>query len=813
MPLALDTTLHDIRYAWRGIIRNPAFSLTAVLAAALGIGATSAVFSAIDRVLFRGLPYGDPDTLVSTGMLTPLDTNEFLFPDQYFNLRRDSGPFREVTAFQAGDIATDLTEDRPVRLHALRVGANFLHVLGIQPLAGRAFTRDEDRRGGPPVALISYGLWRARFAGDPHTVGRTLSLDGIPTEIVGILPREFRMPTLAEADVLLPLALNEATEHSGRALRVFARLQPGITTRQAAAALEPAFARALSSVPPAFRKEVSLRVRSLRDRQMGDARAASLALFGAVLAVLLIACANIASLLLARGVARRRELAVRTALGASRLRLARQALTESLILGALGGTLGCALAWTLLHIFVALAPAALPGLQDAAIDHRVLLFTICASLACGLLFGLAPALRRAASWLEAGWHTPRARGGLRAALVTLEIAFSMVLLTGAGLLIRSLWKLESVPLGIQTDHVIMARFVLGRLHYGRGEQQLAFFNELERRLAAAPGPDAFAITDSIPPSGGSRGRPFAAIDVEGQPRRPEGTGGMVGWRYVTPGYFSVLGIPIVRGRPFTAQDREPSAFAAILSETLARKLFPHADPIGRHILSGPQGQWTTVVGVARDVTNLGATRESWPEYYIVRKPAADFNFENQEPNSGWRSAFVIARTAISPRLAAGSIRAVLQSLDPALPVEIQTMDQRLREIDQRPRFYAILLGAFAGLGALLAAVGLFGVMSYLVAQRTREIGVRMALGATRAHIVRLTLATAARSTAAGVALGAIASVVAARLLRALLFHVRPTDPAAVAAAVIALCAVALIAAAAPARRAARLDPLETLRHE
>ncbi len=812
MLSALETTLQDARYAIRGLVHNPAFSVTAILAAALGIGATSAVFSAVDRILFRALPYPGEDRLVSVGMMAPLDTSEFLFADPYFHLRRDPGPFQEVTAFQAGSIATDLTEGNPVRLNAVRLEANFLQVFGVRPLVGRAFTRAEDVPGGPPVAMISYGLWRSRFAGDPRAVGRTLRLDGAPAEIVGVLPRDFLMPTLTEADVLLPLALNEATEHAGRAFRVFARLKPGIGIPRAIAELQPQFQYALETVPPRFRKEISMRLRPVRDRQVGDVRAASLALFGAVLAVLLIACANIASLLLARAVSRERELAVRAALGASRLRLARQTLTESLILSATGGALGGALAWALLRVSLALAPTALPRLGEAAMDARVLLFTMGAALVSGLLFGIAPAMRRPASPQVGGWHaTARSRGGMRSALVTLEIAFSMVLLTGAGLLLRSLWKLESAPLGMQTDHVVVARFVLGRQRYGSDEQQLAFFNELEQRLAAAPGVNSMAIADSIPPSGGMRARPFSSIDVDGRAPLPEGSGGMVGWRYVTPGYFAALGIPIVRGRPFTERDRDPAAFTAVLSESLARHMFPHEDPIGKRILKGPQGQWATVVGVAGDVTNLGARRESGPEYYIPRKHTVDFNFQRHEPPTGWRAAAAIVRTAVDPKLSAGSMRAALQALDPALPVEMETMHRRLWEIDERPRFYAILLAAFAAVGALIAAVGLFGVMSFLVAQRTREIGVRMAVGATPAHIVRMTLASAARWTAAGVVLGTAGSFAATRLLRSLLFQVRADDPAVAAAAIGVLCAVALAAAAAPARRASRLDPMRTLR--
>jgi putative ABC transport system permease protein len=810
----LETALQDIRYAIRTLKRNPAFSITAILAAALGIGTTSAVFSAVDRILFRALPYADEDRLVSVGMMAPLDTSEFLFAQPYFDLRRDPGPFQEVTASQAGTITTDLTENNPMRLHAVRLEANFLQVFGIRPLVGRSFTLEEDRPNGRRVAMISYGLWHSRFAADPRTVGQTLSLEGASVEIVGVLPKDFEMPTLSDADIVMPLALNEATERSGRALRVFARLKPNIQVRQAILQLQPQFQRAMETVPPQFRKEVSLRVRQVRDRQVGDVRLASLALFGAVLAVLLIACANVTCLLLARAVASERELAVRTALGASRLRLARQTLTESLLVIAIGGAMGCALTWVLLRVFIAIAPAGLPRLEEATIDTRVLLFTLAATLMSGLFIGLAPALRKSSLSVVGGWRsTARSRGGLRSALVTLEIAVSMILLTGAGLMLRSLWKLESVPLGIETDHVLTARFVLGKQRYASDEQQLTLFNELEQRLAGTPGVQVSAITDSIPPSGNMRARPLATIEVEGRPRRPEGTGGMVGWRYVTPGYFAALGIPIVRGRPFTEQDRDPAEFPAILSESLARRMFPNEDPIGKRILKGPQGQWTTVIGVARDVTNLGATRQSDPEFYILRKHSADFHFQNQEPPNGWRSAVVIARTAINPRLAGSSIRSILESLDPTLPVEVETMRQRLQGVDQRPRFYAVLLAVFAAIGVLIAAVGLFGVMSFLVAQRKREIGVRLALGATPARIVRLTLSSAVRWTAAGLLIGAIGSLATTRVLRSLLFQVQPSDPTAFSAAAALLCAVAFAAAVMPARRASRLDPVHTLREE
>lgn len=814
MPSALDHFLQDVRYALRNLFRTPAFSLTAILATALAIGACTAVFSAVDRVLFRSLPYTEESRLVSVGMMAPLDSNEFLFAAPYFELQRQPGPFAQITAFQAGAVATDLTEGQAVRLRAVRLEANFLDVFGIRPVLGRAFTREEDRPNAAAVTLISYGLWQTRFGGDPGIAGHTLQLDGAPVRIVGVLPKEFEMPTLTEADLALPLALDETRERSGRALRVFGRLKPGISVEAAREQMAPAFRRALETVPPQFRKEISLRVRPVRDRAMGEARTASLALFGCVLAVLLIACANIAGLLTARAVSRRQEMAIRTALGASRARLARQALTESLVLSAMGAIAGYGFAAWLLRIFVSLAPAALPHMGDAALDGRALLFTLGAAAGSGLLFGMAPAMWNSGSLWLSGARTAGSSGRrFRAALIALEIALSMAPLTCAAMLLRSLWNLEAAPLGMESDHVVTARFTLGRQRYATPEQQLAFFNQLEGRLANTPGIGTAAISDTLPPIGGTRSRPFAAIDIDGRPRMPEGTGGMVGWRYVTPGYFAALGIPMLRGRGFTEADRGPAEFTAVLSESLARRLFPNENPIGKRILKGPRGEWTTVIGVAHDVVNFGPTRASEPEYYLLRKHAADFNFANQEPPTGWRSAVVIARTTADVNLVAASLRGLFDSMEPALPVEIASLPQRLDELDAKPRFYALLLTVFAGAGVLIAAIGLYGVMSYLVSQRTREIGVRMALGATPGRILRDTLHTALSCTLAGIALGVIGSVAAGRVVRSLLFRVTPQDPLAIAAAAGALCAVALIAAALPARRAAALDPNGALRRE
>jgi predicted permease len=800
----------DLRYALRGFLRNPIFTLTAVLAAALGIGSCTAVFSVVDRILFRSLPYPNDDRLVSVGMMAPVDTNEFLFPYAYFDWRKHQTPFESITSFTAGVADCDLTEANPVRLGCARVENNFLTTLGLSPVLGRNFTPEEDRPNSAKVALMSYGLWQGRFGRDPNISGRVILLDAQPVTIVGVLPANFEMPTLGSADLLIPQALNEATEHNGRALRLFARLKTGVTLRQARDAMQPLFQQALQHIPPTFRKEVRLEIRSLRDRQIQDARSASWVLLASVLAVLLIACANIANLLLARSTSRQRELSVRAALGASRGRLMRQTLAEAMLLGLIGGVFGCALAWALLHVFTGIAPNGIPRLNEASLDGRVLLFACIGSLISGLVFGLAPAMKRPPPGSLTGSRTtgPR-RTFLRETLVAAQIAVSLALLTGAGMLLRSLWNIQSVPLGMETEHVVTAEFVLGKQRYSQDVRQLQFYDDLETRLRQIPGAASFAITDSLPPGGG-RGRPLAALQVEGQPPFQEGTGGMVIWRYVTPGYFETLGIPIVRGRGFREEDRAPAEHAMILSESLARKLFPNGDAVGKRVKADG---WATVIGVARDVRNLGPLRPADAEYYALRKRTADEVFRNQMPSLGWRDGKIAIRTSTNPQVMSDWIKREFAAIDPALPVTFGSMQQRMTKLVQRPRFNALLLSLFAGMGVLLAAVGLYGVMAFLVGQRTQEIGVRMALGATPGRITKLVLFRALTWTLAGAAAGAIGSVFAARALRTMLFQVPQQDPWAYGVALPVLLLIALAAAWIPSRRAARVDPMTALRQD
>jgi predicted permease len=803
--------IDDMRYALRGFRRTPVFTLTAVFAIVLGIGATTAVFSVVDRILFRRLPYPDDARLVSAGIVSPsLDSNEFLFADSLVRWRRNQTPFASIASFNF-IVDCDLTERNPARLRCARVDSSFLPTFGIQPLAGRNFTRDEDLPNAPKVAILFYGFWRSRLGGDTCAIGKSISIDGQPTTIVGVLPRDFELFNLSHADLLIPEALDEAAAHSGQAFRVFARLKSGVTLQQAIAQMQPLFARDLLDAPPEFRKELKLVVRPLRDRQIQNARLASWILLGGVMAVLLIACANVANLLLARAAMRRRELAVRAGIGASRARLVRQAITESLLLAVLGAVGGCLFAWGLLRVFIAIAPDGIPRLEQATLDGRVLLFALVACLLAGVLFGLAPAFESPRiEALAGGRAIGSPRGIFRQMLVAAQIAVSLVLLTGASLLLRSLWKLESVPLGVDTDNVLTAHFVLGR-GYARDARQLAFFEDLEARLKRLPGVTAAAVSDSIPPSGGTLGRPFSAIAVEGRPPSPERAAGMVAWRYVTPGYFAALGIPILRGRPFREEDRRPAEYAVILSETLARRLFPFDDPIGKRVLKTARGQRFTVVGIAGDVKNAGPARAAEPEYYVVRKHAPDETFENE--GDGWRSASAVIRSPLNPRAMAVWVRAEFAALDATLPVEVETMRQRVGELAERPRFNAMLLTLFAAMGMLLAAIGLYGVLPFLVTLRTPEIGVRMALGATPANVTRLLLGQAAVWALAGAGLGMAGSLFAMRLLRSLLFEVPERDPWTLIAAPVLLLLVALMAAWIPSRRAARVDPMQALRQE
>ena len=794
----------DLRYAVRQLRRAPVFAAAAICAIALGTGAGTAVFSVVDRILFRSLPYPDDGRLVSVGMTAPIAPQEFLLGYDYLDWRDHQTAFDSMGSWTRVS-ECDLSEANPVRLECAWIDTGLLPTLGIQPLLGRNFTREEDRRNGPRAAILSYGLWQSRFAGDRNVVGKFVPVDGVPAAIVGVLPREFEMPNLAAADILLTESLDEAEQRSRRnatLLFVIARLKAGVTRERAEQAVAPLFQASMKDVPAGFRKDVKLRLRSLRDRQVQDATRASWLLLWAVVAVLLIACANVANLLLARAASRRQELAVRAALGASRGRLFGQAITESLLLGVAGGAAGVALAFVLLRFFTAIAPDGIPRLSQAAVDPRILGFTVALSILSAVLFGAAPALESSRAEARVGQRVVGSRRPwFRYVLVAAQVSIAMVLLTGASLLLRSLWNLENQPLGMRTGGVLTAEVTLGQRDYGDPARRNSFFDEFEARLRRIPGASEVAIADTVPPGATNGMMLYAAIDVEGRPQMSNGTGGNVAWRLVSPRYFAALGIPVLRGRGLDESDLVPGHDNLILSQALARRMFPGEDPIGRRIRPGRAGRWWTIVGIAGDVKNSGLAIDSGPEYYQPRQPGLVMG----------RSAVAVIRTNADPGAFSRAVRAEVAALDPSLPVNIQMLDERVGHMAARPRFNAFLLTLFAGMGLVLAMIGLYGVVSFLVTQRVREIGVRMALGATPRQIGRLVLRQAGGWTLLGLAAGVAASLYAVRTMEGMLFRVGPRDPWLLGGAAAILLAAALAAAWLPSRRAARVDPIEALR--
>jgi putative ABC transport system permease protein len=804
----MGTLIQDVRFGMRMLARNPAFTFIAVLTLALGIGATTAVFTVVDRDLFRDPPYPQPERLVSWGVVAPIEDREFMLGKPYVQLRNHTTPFESYTSWTPGIVGCDLTEQNPVRLNCARVESNFLATFRVPPFLGRDFTREDDLPGASRVALITYGLWQRRFGSSPDAVGKALSLDGQRTNIVGVLPPDFEMPTLARVDVLIPQVLDEAAQlraDTGRVLRTFARLKPGMTIPQAAAELQGFYPEFIASAPAQFRKEIHLSVRPLRDFQVSDVRRALWLLFGSGLAVLLIACANVAGLMLAREAGRQQERAIRAALGAGRWRLIRQMLVESLPLGLMGGAAGCFLASELVRVFVAIAPTGIPRLDEARLDPRVLIFTLAVSLSSAFLFGLAPAFHIPRGEVLAGRHVLGFdRHGFRQFLVVAQVAASVVLLVGANLLLRSFWKLESVPLGIQGQGVLAVSIDFGQAFYPQSAQRVAFFDEVEVRVKRLPGVEALAISDSIPPGGWEHSTIYAGMEVSGRPKYSEGTGGMVAWRSITPGYFSVLNIPILRGRGLQEEDRNPNAHVIILSRTLSHRLFRGQDPVGKQIRLGPDRPWLTVVGVADDVKNGGLEHPADPEFYVVRQ---------RTPEDVPSFSTVLIRSSINPEILAQWVRSEVASLNATLPVKIETMRQRVDSFAVRPRFDAILLEMFAALGCLLAAIGIYAVIAFMVAERTREIGVRMALGASRREILGFFGSKGLRLIAFGSVVGVVCALAASRLITSLLYGVTPNDPLAFLVAILLISVVTLAATYVPARRATKVDPMVALRCE
>ncbi|HEY1985368.1 MAG TPA: ABC transporter permease [Terracidiphilus sp.] len=808
----MEILLQDVRYALRGFRRNPVFTITVLATLSLGIGATTAVFSVVDRILFRSLPYAHDERIVSVGTVHSLEKQEFMMGGFFFDWRDNQKPFESMASQGTMAHPCDLVENNPAQLDCLHADAAFLPLLGISPILGRNFLPEEDRPNGPRVAIISYGLWQGHYNQDANIIGRLIDMDGSPTRVVGVLPRDFQFPTLQAADVIFPMALDRAAQATanggfGTPMRTFARLKPGVSIEQARAEMEPLFTHTRDTYIPAdVRKDVRLSIRSLRDRETQDVQSAAWVLLGSVLAVLLIACANVASLMVARGEARERELAVRSALGAGHWRLVRQTLTEAFLLSLAGAAAGILLAEGLLRLFVKLAPTGIPFLGRAGLDLRIGLFTVFLSLGCGAVFGSLPAFQKPRA-LSFGARTAnyRKRALLRRILVVGQIAASMVLLSAAALLVESFQNMEGQRLGMQTGGVVTAQIALPYFRYDTGQKQMDFYLRAEASLRRLPGISAVGISDSVPPGGWQGGGRWSDLVVAGKPHPPQGSGGSVAHRKVTPDYFQALNIPIVRGRNFTEEDRRSSEPLVILSRLMAARLFAGEDPIGKRIEMGHDQSWSTVAGVAENVKNGGLVDPDLPEMYFLRHSAAD--------DWNGRTPIFMISSVVSPKAVAQWVRSQIAAIDPTVPVKTEMLEQSVSTLADRPRFETALLGFFALCGLLMAVISLYGVIAFVAAQRRQEIGVRMALGASRLDILRLISGEGIRLIVAGGVIGLGASLATAQLLKSLLYNVGLHDPGTYTAATLLLALVALVATLIPARAAMRVEPMVALRYE
>jgi putative ABC transport system permease protein len=813
----LGTVAQDVRYALRGFHRAPVFAVTVMATLALGIGATTAVFSVVDRILFRALPYADDSRLVSVGLVQSLERQEFTLGGFYYEWHDQQKPFASMT-FERGVDECNLTQENPVHLQCAAVAQSFLPTLGITPVLGRNFVPEEDVPNAAKVALISDGLWLSRFNRDPGVLNKTIMIDTHPMRIIGVLPKDFEMPRLQAADILVAAQVDVAAQHTvnsgiGSPMWAFARLNHGVSVQQAKDELEPLFRHTQQWIPTQIRQDFHLQVRSLRDRQMQEAYAVAWVLLGAVLAVLLIACANVASLFSARGVARERELAVRSALGASRGRLVRQTLTEAILLALAGAMAGYLLAELLLRVFIAIAPTGLPFLKQAQLDGRIVLFTVLLSLLCAGLFGIVPALQKPnVTRLAAKQTRSNAHARVRRLLVAGQIGVSVVLLCGASLLLKSFRNLERQNLGMQTRNVLTVHIGLNGERYPTGQAYMDFYLRAEAAFERLPGVTRVGMTDSLPPNGWHGGMRYSEIMVAGRPQTPSGTGGTVVSRAVTPGYFHVLQIPIIEGPGFIDEERQSNGNFIILSKLLATRLFPQGDVIGQHIkfesfapYLTTDGPVFTVAGVAGNVKNDGLAGQGDPEFYTLKT--------DRHPDS-WGSHHVfLLETELPPAVVAEWVRTQIAQLDPNAPVEMDRLSEGVSKLADRPRFETALLGFFAACGLLMAVIGLYSVISYVAAQRIQEIGVRMALGATRADILRLIAMEGVRLILLGGLSGLGVALATARLLKSLMFNVGPRDPATYAIVLLLLSLVALAATLIPAGAAMRTDPGEALRCE
>jgi len=795
--------LRDTRYAIRQLVRTPGFTAIAILTLALGIGATTAIFSVVNGVLLRPLPYPDSASLVRVHEIVPEYGRFSVAPANFLDWRQQNAVFDRVAAYTSAS-ATFTSADGPERVQGALVSWDLFPLLQVAPALGTAFTADQDRPGGPAVVILSYATWQQRFGGDPGVVGRSITLSGAPTTIVGVMPAAFYFPSRT-AEFWRPLALNPANaSRGGHYLGVVARLKAGVPIDRAQVEMK-GMAERLAVEYPKYSANESAQVVSLQEQIVGAIRPALLTLLAAVGFVVLIACANVANLLLVRASVRDKEIAIRTALGADRRRLVVQMLSESLVLALAGGALGVLLGYAAMAPIQTLSAGSIPRVADVAVDGEVLAFAAIATILTGILFGLAPAWQasRAAvgAVLKEGGRSSTTSGGrwVRSGLLVAEVALSIVLLTGAALLLRSFARLTSIDPGFKPDKVLAFQVSLPAASYKGGPEQLAFYDALMQKLAAQPGVQSAGLVQTLP----LRGSYVLSFDVRGRAAAQPGDEPSANYRVVTPDYFDAVTIPLRRGRAFTAQDAPQGQHVAIVDDAFVKKFFPDQDPIGQglHIGNGTDG-FFDVVGVVGSVRYDGLDTTAAPTMYV---PLAQDTFS---------SMWVLTRARGEPTALAAAARQAVRAIDPTLPAySMSPLATVVSDSVAQRRFSMLLLALFACVALFLATVGLYGVVSYTVSQRTREIGLRMAIGAQPGDVLTMILGEGMKLAIAGIAIGLAGAVALGRVVRTMLFEVAPSDPLSYAAAAAGLLLVALLACYIPARRAMRVDPLVALQLE
>jgi putative ABC transport system permease protein len=800
----MDSIIKDIRYGIRSLLKRPGFTAIALVALALGIGANTAIFSLVNAVVLQPLPYKDPDQLVWIwGNIRNGISRASVGPADYLDFREQNKTFEHLAASTSSPKSIAFTgSGEPERLEVSTVTGNYFDAFGVAPALGRGFSLDNEKTGQDQVAVLSHALWQRRFGGDQQIVNKTIILDSRPFQVIGVMPADLKLPQPAE--LWVPLNFDVDPEMKWRQARFFrpiGKLKPTVTLAQAQADLDLIAGR-LEQQFPDSNAGWGVRLVSLREQLVGDSRSIVFILFGAVGLVLLIACANVANLLLVRAATRQKEIALRTALGAGRLRIVRQMITESLLLSITGGALGALVAIWGVDLLVGLSADSLPPTITVRIDFTVLAFTLVVSIITGILFGVAPIVRTwkvdlIDSLKDGARGTDGAlRNRTRSVLVVLESAVAVMLLIGAGLLVRSLIALQDVDPGFYANNVLSLQITLPQQKYQAEGKAANFFQQLEMRVAELPGVESVGFITELPLSGQSNDMPYT---VEGRPPLPPGQALFANFRRVNQNYFSALQIPLLRGRNFTEQEVQNSELVLVVDQQLVDQNFPNEDPLGKRLFTG-MGHHYQIIGVASDIRHSS----------LADPPAATMYFPTR--NSGRMN--LVIRTQGDPLSLVGAVRKEVQTLDSDQPISaVKLMSDWVHSSAAASRYRTVLLSLFAALALVLAAIGIYGVMSYSVAQRTHEIGVRMALGARQFDVLKLVVRQGMLLVLIGVALGLAGAFALTRVMSSLLFAVTTKDPITFGAVAVLLTAVAFIACYVPARRATKVDPLVALRYE